>query len=41
MIRALLIACLLAFGLKVAFAVASFAKDQHAARIYILNQGAR
>ena len=41
MIRATFITLLLAIGLKAGFAVASFAQDQHAARLYVLSQGAR
>jgi hypothetical protein len=41
MIRALLITCLLAGAIKAGFAVASYAQDVKAQRIYILERGAR
>ena len=39
MIRTIFIAIIIAIGIKAGFAVASFAHDQRAARLYILNQG--
>ena len=41
MFRTIILVCLLAGAIKAGFAVASFAQDQHAARLYILNQGAK
>ena len=41
MIRTLFLSIILAIGVKGAFAVASFAQDQHAARVAILEQGAK
>ena len=41
MIRAIFLSVLLTIGTKAGFAVASFAQDQHAARLYILSQGVR
>lgn len=41
MIRLTIILAICLIGLKAAFAVATFAAEQNAARVYILQQGAR
>jgi hypothetical protein len=38
MVRIILIICFLAFGAKLAFAVADFAKAREAARVYVMQQ---
>lgn len=41
MIRATLITCIFAIGIRAAFAAASFAADMNAARVAVLSQGAQ
>lgn len=41
MIRAILLSCIVAIGVKATFAAASFAADINAARVNVLKQGAK